>query len=116
MIDWKARYRELEETLELILKKIAADGLESTDNLVIRSVITDEVDGKGEVTIVADGRDLEYAAYYYLKDGNIVKAAYTRSNTFRTPYSKSSFERVKVFVRSRLDKGKVLQKNAYFNG
>lgn len=124
-VSWKARYRELEQTLEVILQSVS-DVFEQLEkppvvrDFCIRTVTTTKrSENSIRIICVADGSNLEYR-FSPEKNGKALgRPAFQRSNSF-TVQSKDlqDWDAVTVAVRSNIPEfnGKVLSRKVALNG
>lgn len=123
-VSWKSRYRELEQTLEVILHSIS----EVFEEIESRSVVgefqirtvTAKREGSSTVIIcVADGSNLEYQ-FSPQKNGKACgNPVFQRSNSFTVPASNlQNWDAVVISVRSNTPafSGKVLNRKVALNG
>lgn len=82
---WEDRYRELEKTLEAIVRNAgtAMRSLESRgeESFKLRKIVQHDALGEDYLTCVADGSNLEYAFTFSRGDSRLFSIKYQRSNS-----------------------------------
>ena len=119
MIDWQARYTELETQLEHMLIRVAdvmehqpgASGVRADLLPSLRQVLIDNRQRPTMITLVADAIDPEYSLYLYAANGDVQKLPYQRNNTFYIEKFKIKVTRVKGFVRQRSTRARMDSKH-----
>lgn len=108
-IDWERQYRELETTLEYILRGFA-DTLESAANsshsavLVIDKVEQVRAHNTVRLVTISSGPSAEYSYYVYRDGVKVDTVLYSTSNTVELLVTTPGAYRVRAFARPLRDR------------